>query len=48
MVGSFGRPRVSVKDVVVGHARDLLAEAGVVIGVDVSTDDEEVVHGRLE
>jgi hypothetical protein len=48
MVSDFGCTTVPIEAVGVGHARGLLAEAGIVIGVGVSTDDEEVVHGPCE
>jgi hypothetical protein len=48
MAGNFGTTTVTIDDVRSGHARDLLAETDVVIAVDVSTREEEVVYGRHE
>ncbi len=48
MVSDFGSTTISIDGVRAGHASDLLAEADVVIAVDVSAREEEVVHGRHE
>lgn len=48
MESDFGSTTVSIDDLRAGHADDLLAEADVVIAIDASTHEEEVVHGRDE
>ena len=39
---------ISIEELQAGRGRDLLAEADVVIAVDASSQEEEVVHGRDE
>jgi hypothetical protein len=48
MESDFGSSTVSIDDLRAGRADDLLAEADVVIAVDVSTHAEEVVRGHQE
>lgn len=48
MESDFGSTTVSIDDLRAGHADDLLAEANVVIAIDATTHEEEVVHGRDE
>jgi hypothetical protein len=45
-MSGFDSTTVSVADVRLGHANDLLAQADVVIAVDTGSHDEEVVLGR--
>lgn len=47
-MSDLGGTTVSIDDLRAGHAGDLLAEADVVIAVDATTAEEEVVHGRHE
>ena len=37
---------ISIDELQAGHGRDLLAEADLVIAVDASSQEKEVVHGR--
>lgn len=46
MVSGFGSTTVSIDNLHAGHTSDLLAEADVVIAVDVGTHEEEAVYGR--
>ncbi len=39
---------ISIEELQAGHGRDLLAEADVVIAVDASSQEKEVVYGRDE
>jgi hypothetical protein len=48
MESDFDSTTVSIEDLRAGHAEDLLAEADVVIAIDATTHEEEVVHGREE
>jgi len=48
MDSDFGSTTMSIDDLRAGHADDLLADADVVIAIDASTHEEEVVHGRDE
>jgi hypothetical protein len=47
-MSDLGSTTVSIDDLRTGDASDLLAEADVVIAVDASTHEEEVVRGRHE
>ena len=47
-MSEFGSTTVSIDDLRAARADDLLAEADVVIAIDASTHEEEVVHGRQE
>lgn len=46
MISDFGGTTVYIDDLRSGYAGDLLAEADVIIAVDVSTHEKEVVYGR--
>lgn len=48
MASDFEGTTVSVDDVRAGYASHLLAEADVVVAVDVNTHEEEVVRGQHE
>jgi hypothetical protein len=48
MESDFDSTTIAIDDLRAGHADDLLAEADVVIAIDASTSEEEVVHGREE
>jgi hypothetical protein len=47
-MADFGSTTVSIDDLRAGHVTDCLTDADVVIAVDVSTHEEEVVRGQLE
>ena len=48
MVSDFGSATISIDDLQVGHVSDLLAEAHVVIAVDASTHEKDLVVLRVE
>ena len=47
-MSDFDSTTASIQDLKWGLARDVLAQADVVIAVDAATDSEEVVYGRDE
>lgn len=48
MVSDFGSTTMSIDDLRAGNLGDLLVEADVVMAVDATTREEEVIYGRCE